>query len=46
MIAYDVNLANINIQKPTVKSILFKKAKFMFVIEFDTMITCTETPRL
>jgi hypothetical protein len=35
---------DIAIQKLMVKSTLPKKAKFRLVIEFDTVITYTETP--
>jgi hypothetical protein len=37
---------NREIQKSTVKSTLTEKAKFNPMIDFDTMITCIETPRL
>jgi hypothetical protein len=36
---------DINIQKPIVKSTLFKKAKFRFVIDLDTTITYIEAPK-
>jgi len=39
---FNVNLVNIKIQKPIVKSTLPKKVKFKLVIEFDTMIIYTE----
>jgi hypothetical protein len=46
MIPTDVNPMDMKIHKSTVKSTLSKKAKIKFGIEFDTMITCTETPKL
>jgi hypothetical protein len=42
----DTNPMDIKIQKPIVKSTLLKKAKFMLVIELDTMITYTKASRL
>lgn len=33
-------------QKSIIKLTLFKKTKFRFVIEFHTMITCIEAPKL
>jgi hypothetical protein len=42
----DTNPMDIKIQKPTVKSTFLKKAKFMLVIELDTMITYTKASRL
>jgi len=41
-----MNLMDIKIQKPIIKSTIPKKAKFKFVIEFDIMIISTKTPRL
>jgi hypothetical protein len=39
-IRWNQMLKDIKIQKPTVKLTLFKKAKFILVIEFDIMVTC------
>jgi hypothetical protein len=46
MILTNVNPVDMKIHKFTVKSTLSKKAKIKFGIEFDTMITCTGTPKL
>jgi hypothetical protein len=37
---------DIKIQKPTIKLIFSKKAKFRLVIEFDIMIKYTKIPKL
>jgi len=42
----DVNPMNLKIQEFIVILIIFKKIKFRFVIELDTIITCIRTLRL
>ena len=46
LILADVKPVNIKIKKPIDKSTLPKKAKIIFVIEFDTTIIFTKPPRL
>lgn len=41
-----MNPIDIKIKKPTVKLIIFKKASFRFMIEFDTMITYIKVSKL